>query len=448
MSAVGSETEHEGVRPKKSDAAFISGSAVYLLSNVVNAAIPFALLPILTRHLSPAEYGEVAIFLAALNGLSAFTGLNAAPAASVSYFNSSIAENERRYYIGSCFQILVVSFALVSVATLQFGEYFAKWLGLSATWLLWAVVTSAAQFTIQVRLGQWQVRKEAKKFGIFQVSQSAVNVLLSLLAVVHYNLGAAGRISAIIIAGALFAVVAAILLRRDNLLAFFSWRPTYVKEILAFGIPLIPHVFGGVLLIAFDRVAISSILGLESAGVYMVAAQLAGALAIIFDGVNKAYVPWLFEKLERNSAPDTKLIVRYSYIWFFLILLMIAAGFVLGTSVVDIVGGPRYREAASVVGWLVLGQGFGGLYLMVTNYVFFTKKTGMLSLVTLTSGAINVALLFLFLNLFGLPGAGYAFASSMVVRFFMTWWLQQRYYPMPWLSARPFSASKKQDVGK
>lgn len=36
--------------------SLLSGSAVYLLANLASAALPFALLPVLTRYLGPTEY--------------------------------------------------------------------------------------------------------------------------------------------------------------------------------------------------------------------------------------------------------------------------------------------------------------------------------------------------------------------------------------------------------
>lgn len=72
----------------------MSGSAVYLFSNILNAAIPFALLPILTRYLSPAEYGEVAMFNTLLGALGAFVGLNVVGAAGRKYFDCPHGKDE------------------------------------------------------------------------------------------------------------------------------------------------------------------------------------------------------------------------------------------------------------------------------------------------------------------------------------------------------------------
>lgn len=71
-----------------------------------------------------------------------------------------------------------------------------------------------------------------------------------------------------------------------------------MKEAASFGVPLIPHIMGGFLLMTVDRAVIGSVLSLDAAGYYMVAAQIAGILGIALDSVNKAYVPWLFEKLK------------------------------------------------------------------------------------------------------------------------------------------------------
>jgi hypothetical protein len=51
-----------------------SGSAIYLVSNICNAAIPFLLLPILTRWLGTTAYGQVAMFQTLLGALAAVVG--------------------------------------------------------------------------------------------------------------------------------------------------------------------------------------------------------------------------------------------------------------------------------------------------------------------------------------------------------------------------------------
>ena len=81
-----------------------------------------------------------------------------------------------------------------------------------------------------------------------------------------------------------------------------------------------------------------------------------------------------------------------------------------------------------------MGQAFMGMYLVMTGYIFYSKRTGLLSLTTITSGLINVALLVVLVRLLGLKGAAIAFSISMGIRFLLTWWVAQRRHPMPWFN--------------
>ncbi len=414
--------------------SLLSGSAIYLFSNILNAAIPFALLPVLTRYLSPTEYGEVAMFQTLLGALGAFVGLSVAGAAGRKYYDGQLAAHELKHFIAACLHILLASTLLVFAFVFLLREQLSAVLGLKTQWILWAVFVSAALVVVQLRLGQWQVRKEARRFGALQISQSALNMLLSLLLVVVFLYGADGRITAQIYTTGTFAVLALVFLNRDGLLSFRVWSLPRIQEALKFGVPLIPHIAASFLLVSFDRVVISAEIGLADAGVYMVAVQLAGALGIFFDAINKAYVPWLFERLKRDKPEEKIAIVRYTYWWFGAILVGASLAFLIGPWLVTFVAGQAYARAGDVIGWLILGHAFGGMYFMVTNYVFYSKRTGLLSLATITSGLINVALLVVLVRLLGLKGAAIAFSISMGIRFLLTWWVAQRRHPMPWFN--------------
>lgn len=412
--------------------SLLSGTATYLFSNILNAAIPFALLPILTRYLNPNEYGEIAMFQTLLAGLAAVTGFSVAGACNRKYYDSDITQHEMQAFIASCLQILILSSSIVFLVMLVFHPYFESWLGLDKKWIFGAVIVSACSTIIQIRLGQWQVRKDAKKYGALQISQSLFNMLLSLILVILLLQGASGRISAQICAAVLFAGIAVLLLKKDKLLGFFYWRPDYIKEALKFGVPLIPHIGGIFLLNSVDRLVINTELGIADAGIYMVAVQLAGSIALIFDALNKAYVPWLYERLKRNQTKEMLQIVRFTYLWFFLILIGSGLGFVIGPWMISLIAGQQYVKAGDVIGWLLLGQAFGGMYLMVTNYIFYSKRTGLLSIATIFSGLLNILLLLVLIKILGLQGAAIAFAVAMFIRFLLTWWVAQKVHPMPW----------------
>lgn len=410
----------------------LRGSSAYLLASIATSSIPFLLLPILTRYLTPAEYGEVAMFSVWVSLMGAFCGLSVHGAASRKYFDFYDSTDELAKFIFMCLVILAVTTTFLGVLVLVASPILSNVLALPSKWLIIGVVCAGLNFIVQLRLGQWQVRKKPKPHGVFQVSQALVNMSLSLLFVTVLYLGASGRILGIVLATILFAFIAAGLLYKNNLIRV-CWQPSMAKEALRFGIPLIPHIVGMFLLNTVDRAVITSELGVDKAGIYMVAIQVSMAVAIILDAVNKTFVPWLFERLKRDNEVEKQKVVKVTYGYYLLLALGVVLSFLWADDVLLVVAGADYSEAASLVAWVILAKGFHGGYLMVTNYLFYTKNTGILSSITIACGLLNVALLFLFINAWGLLGVAWAYAVSKLIQWLTTWFFANRQVPMPWL---------------
>lgn len=412
--------------------SLLSGSAIYLLANLASSALPFALLPVLTRYLGPTEYGLVAMFQALVAGLGAVVGLGVVGAIARKNYDAKLSRYQLRDFIGVCVQITLGSGLMALVCVMALRIQIEEWLGLDVRWTMLAVVVATASMMVQVRLSQWQVNGEAIRYAALQITQSGLAVVLSLVVVVVYAMGAEGRMLAIALAICISALIAVWLLWRDGVLHFKVWNVRYAKEALAFGLPLMPHTLGGFLLFSADRFVINANLGLSDAGLYAVASQLIGVMSMVFGAVNNAYVPWLFQRLKDDVSVEKLQIVRYTYVWFGLIMLSVGCVFLVGPSLVILIAGDGYADAGGVIGWLALSQAFVGMYLMVTNYIFFSKKTVYLSFATLFSGLINLVLLPFMVVSYGLKGAAGAACVANGLQFVVTWWLASRLHPMPW----------------
>lgn len=411
--------------------SLIKGTSVYLTTNIIKALIPFLILPILTRYLSTEEYGQIAIFQTFLALISSVVGFNTVGAASRKFYDDVDNQILRRFN-GGCVQILLLSSSLFFLGVNLFKDELKGFLQIPLSWIMTAVLISSLCYITSLRLGQWQIRKKAKEYGYLSVSESTVNMGLSLLLLVVFKLGADSRVVAQLLACFISFIISLYLLYKDNLISIFVWNKSYIKEALAFGVPLLPHTFGLFLIAMTGRFVINNYLGLSEAGIYMVAVQLSTSMSIVFDAINKAYVPWLFERLKHADNQEKQRIVRNTYVYFIAILIVVAFAFVLGPFIVTLIAGEKYKSAGDVIGWLCLGQAFGGMYLMVTNYNFYAKKTKNLAIVTSATGIINVPLLLIFVNKFGIVGAGIAFTIAKFLQFLMTWFLANRAVYMPW----------------
>lgn len=410
----------------------LKNGSIYLLANILYAAVPFLMIPVLTRALSPAEYGQIAMFQMLIAGLAGVIGFNGTGASARHHFED-VSEAEKARYNANCIYILFFSVVAVLAVVFFISDFLTQKLSLSFEAIVLAIGVSAFSFIIQLRLVQWQVQKQALKYGVMQVSNGLA--LLACVLVFIFTLGKTGEqyILANFVSTLVISVVALYSLCKTNSVSWSLPRRYVMADIMIFGAPLIPHVFGGFLLTSFDRVIINENFGLALTGIYTLAFQLSMALKIVFDAINKSFVPYLFEILRRDDAHEKLKLVKRTYLWYGVLFVAGLLGFVIGPYLLVFVAGSAYKQAAEIISYLIVGQIFYGMYFMVTNYIFYAKKTALLSLITIFSGGVNIGLMLIMIPEYGLKGSAWSFCFSMALRFLLTWALASRVISMPWL---------------
>jgi O-antigen/teichoic acid export membrane protein len=409
------------------------GSAViYTVIAGVGAGIPLILLPVLTRLLSPEEYGKVAMFSVVVQVLGTLTGLSVHGAVGMRYFDRDKLDFPR--YVASCLTILLASTALVLVLVLLALSWVEGFTKLPGYWLVLAVLLSGTNFIVQTQLAIWQSGRQALRFGMLRIAQAVTDLVLSLLLVVVAGLAWQGRISGIVIAGFAAAAVALATLVRGKWLRFPIERG-YIENALRFGVPLVPHAIGGMLIAMVDRFMISNILDVASTGIYMVALQIGLVLNLVNDALNRAYSPELIEQLKIGDPDRDVRIVRATYAYFLALLVVGAALGFLAPSILGVLVGAKFQAAAPVVIFITIGQAFSGMYMMVATYIFYAGRTASLAVITLSCGLLNVGISYWLLRTEGLVGAALAFMIAQAALFLGAWWLSNQSRPMPWLKA-------------
>lgn len=412
---------------------FVRDTLSYLIASLLNAALPMLMLPVLTRVLTPADYGIVAMFAVMMSLIGAFTGLSMHGAISVRYFTLSSEALSR--FISTCLLTLIATtltaLGLVYVA----GPLLVELTGVPLEWLLVAVAISALQMVGHIQLVLWQVRREPFRFALFQVSQTLLNLMASLYLVLIVGLAWEGRLLGQSSTFALFGLAALFLLWRRGYIVLPRDFRCHLSDILRFGIPLVPHVVGGLMIVAVDRLIIAAVIDVAAVGIYMVGLQIAMVLGLLTEAFNKVYAPWLMSHLSSENPTGFTKIVRGTYVYFVGVIAVAMLLGLLAPTIVGLLAGDSFRESQSVILFLALGYAFSGCYLMVTNYIFYANRTVYLAAVTMGSGLVNLGVTYLLVRSQGIVGAAKAFAIAQALSFLATWWLSHRVYPMPWLRA-------------
>ncbi|MFZ7791693.1 lipopolysaccharide biosynthesis protein [Acinetobacter lwoffii] len=408
----------------------LSIGSVYLIANMVNASIPFLLLPILTRVLSPEDYGIIAMFTILLTLTNAFVGLSVQGAVNVNYFK--LDSEKFSEYITSCIFLLVLSASGVLVILSFSGVWLEKLLGIPYKWILIAIGISFFQFLNKLQLTVWVVKGEAIKYGALQISNTALNAFLSLFFIFIIGMLWEGRLLGQAIAISIFGLLSVFLLYKQNLFKKPSTLKLDMQDALKFGLPLIPHVIGAFAIYSMDRVIITNFLGVVAVGIYMVGVQLGQAMGLFADSFNKVFSPWLMKSLS-NEDIDKLAMVKKTYLSMFLILCVGMLWAVIATYFLPYIVGSEFQESKPIIWIICLGFSLQGLYYLVTNYIFFTKKTKLLAMITFTSGLVNIPLTYMLVKYYGIEGAAYSFLCVQVLFFMSVWYLSAKVYPMPWL---------------
>ena len=141
---------------------------IYVLTEVINKAIPFLLLPVLTIYLSPSDYGIVATYGAFCAILAVFIHLSLVGAVNVNFFKFS--KEDLKIYIANVLLIVFISSLLFFCLIYLFQDQLSLKLEIPNIWLFVGLFITVAQFLTTLNLGLWQVEQQPKPFGVYQVS--------------------------------------------------------------------------------------------------------------------------------------------------------------------------------------------------------------------------------------------------------------------------------------
>lgn len=410
----------------------------YAAGNIASTAVPFLLLPLLTRVMAPEEYGRVVAFSLFVSLCAPIAGLSVSGAIGVAWFNRT--RESVPSLVGAAVVVAFVSTAITGIAMgLLLAGIPTLVSGFGPLWGAMAALTAGANVLIQCRLALWQSQHRPVANVVLQFSASACNVALSLIAVLVLKLGADGRNGGTVLSASLVALVAVgLLYSAGEARSKFQWRD--VRGLLRYGIFLIPHTLGGVMIGTADRWLVSAQLGGQSLGAYGAAAQLGMVMAILADACGKAFGPWLYERLASKDIEDKRLAVGAIYVAgpFFLMLAIavgtivcFASGFLLGE---------KYLAATIIIPWFMLGGVFTGVYLCTTNLFFFSEQTGVLSIVTTFSAVVGFGFSWLFTVAFGLVGAAAGYAVTQAVLALAVSVVAFHRFDLPWRDFRGVAA--------
>ncbi|MFC0471071.1 lipopolysaccharide biosynthesis protein [Halalkalibacter kiskunsagensis] len=413
---------------KMKKSSLVKSSSIYTITNMINASIPFLMMPILTRHLTPVDYGIVSMFNVLVGIIYPFLGVNIHLALTRQYYEKDI---KVPVYIVNGLYVLFMTIIICSASIYLLRQPISDMTSFPVEWLWSFIVVSAFNVIFQIVQTLLQVRDKPLFFGGYQILQSLLNVGLSIWLVVVMGAGWEGRIEGQVIASLICGLIGIIFLWKSGFLKF-RYEKKYIDNILSLGLPLIPFGLGGFLLTMSDRVFITNMVGLDETGLYTVGYQFGMIINLIQMSFNKAWLPWLFRKLKENVKDEKIKIVKITYLYFGVLMSLAILLSFSAPWFMNIFLGEGFSASSQFVLWIAIGYAFNGMQKMVVSYIQFEKRNYLLSLITFIILGLNLPLNYYLIKSNGAVGAAQATTISYFIIFLLTWYISTKVYKMPW----------------
>ncbi len=276
-------------------------STFYLLSQLSIFGLPVFLIPLLTRALSPEEFGITSLFFTLLGGLSGFVLLSGTGSVTRKFFFKDDDSFNFQCYI---FNAVFLNVALcVSVLPLfyllwRFNVFkLPSWLYLILPPMLLLTIVKTYKHKL------WNVQKNSKSFAFFDLGYSFLGFIGVLLWVLCVSNGAEARIIPMFLIEMIFCFLGVYFLVKEDGFEI-SINIDYIKDIFKYGLPLLPHSIGLLLLGSFDKLIIGSFLDLTSVGLYSIAVSYASLLSIFTISFDNLLRPILYEIFKRDCRDE------------------------------------------------------------------------------------------------------------------------------------------------
>jgi O-antigen/teichoic acid export membrane protein len=392
-----------------------SSAGVYFLATALARAGSLVLIPLYTRRLTEAQFGDYAVAQVlqqlALNLLS----LGTVAAVTRFYFDGTdLAAARAKTGAAARFTMLLALSlaALTQVAIWIFGAHAAQRLG--GRWelscILWATVGLLFATIPASVLRASQRPILASLLMLFQFL-SSVAAGIVLVAVAHRGLR--GAIEALAVAGLINGTIGLI-----YVLFALPGRPTLTlaKESLAFSLPFVPHFVANYAGAASDRFVMKGVGHERELGAYALASQLTSPAQMVVQAWTDADSPRMGELYRTGGARALRADFRRTCVSYALASLVPGVGIVLGLPLLKLFVGARFSHALWPVPIMAALGVVESQYFPSVNALFYLKQTKYVPLVTASSAGINTLLNLLLIPFFGIWGALLARATFAFVR--------------------------------
>ena len=382
----------------------------YTISTFILKGLAFITTPIFARLMSEEDVGNYANYIAWVTILTSVVTLDLFTSVNLAHFEYEGKPGHGIYpfistisLFGSACSIVFYGIALI------FKEQIMGWLGISEYMLHVMFIYFIVSPALSALHAKFRIYMQYKHTILTSLIPAILSVLVAVLLVVlapddgKLSARVTGYYGVWILASlAIFVFVVA---RGRS----FKWE--YVRFALPIALPMVLHTLSNALLSLCDRVMIKNFCGDKDTAYYSIAYSCAMIISVLWQSVNQAWAPWVYERMHKEETEQVTKVVRP-------IILLFSGGVLLvilmAPELLLLMGGEKYAVAVDVVPPVMLGYIAQMLYTLYVNVEYFYKKQKQIMLGTMIAALLNIVLNWIFIPIFGYVAAAYTTLAGYI----------------------------------
>ena len=382
----------------------VKASLWFALCSFIQKGISVLTMPIFTRLMSTAQYGQYNVYLSWYNILTILVSLNL----HAEIFNKGMIDHaaERDAYSASQAGLLLSLAAGWIAVYLLFQDTFNRMLGLTTVLAMFMILEIVGSSLVGIWTAQKRFVFDYRSIVRLTLTMSVANPIVGVAAVLLSEHKAEARLIANAVVPMAAAVgVLLVIIGRGKLFAHRRW---WKPAVLA-ALPLIPHYLSLVLLNQSDKLMIDHFTGASDAAIYSVAHAAGLLLTIVNSSINNAYVPWSYEQVRSHGGEGVR---RVSAALLALVALVNVMLIWLAPEAVRFLAPPQYAEAIWSLAPIAMSVFFFFAYTLFVDMEIYYGANYLIAAASIIAAALNIALNAVCIPAFGYIAAAYTTLAS------------------------------------
>ncbi len=380
----------------------IKNSIFYFGASVIQLIISLYTSPIFAKNLSTTDFAIIGYYLTIQSFLSIFFTFSFQSYYINVFFKNS--ETDRKKILSTIIIFSTVfNLILSTIIFFALKLYFSETSVIIPSYPYQFLLIGIMYLNVYATLFEvnFRVNKKAINYFIFKTLLIFSNIVLALLFVVHYKMGAEGRMIATFLSQFLYAIIAIIFLSK---ILTFKFSKIELKKAIRFSLPLVISSIFYFPIISLDNIYLEKLNNLNSLGLYNIGLNVANYLFVMFFAIYQAIEPDIAKHtIQKNKAALIKTIGLFSIILCLCTLLFI----LFSKTILNYLTAGIYTSAYNYANLLAFSFFLVIIFSFLNCILMHLQKTRLLFIINVIGGLSSFAVYHYLISIYTFEGAAY-----------------------------------------